>query len=345
MLLTLPFPACCLHPQLQCSSGLTAVQSASSTDSQASSSPAHASNKRDPASSEAQQSAEALTLALTPDDCTEPIAAPAALQPESGGDVITADEDATPLAPAEALPLLQQPKVSLHIDGTYIVQNYTWLVSSSVAPEALQVYANSTAAAQFSVTALRVPVRPSVPPKYYIEGTISVENHHRKAIDVASISAVLPWGQTAMCKPDDVVLPLKLEPSAKTSCTFRMQYDLGLKPSSMRAHATLVGNPRPLKSWPKPFNFNKADTSWSAGACARVAMEFRSDATDVSVTHAGGDAPSFDGVGTEVCEDFAKWDFTVLVTPIRKVEGMAMVSMYTTVLVARLVESDGQAAL
>jgi hypothetical protein len=238
-----------------------------------------------------------------------------------------ADSPTLPGKNGRTPPRLRKPKVSLHIDGTHIVSNYTWLLTSSVAPEALPVYANSTAAAQFTISALRVPVRPSELPKYYVDGTITVENHNSAGIEVASINAVLPWGQTALCKPsEDAVFPVKLDASGTLTCSFRLQYDLGLKPSSLRAQVNVVGSPEPLKSWPKKFNFNRANLAYSAGACARVKTSFASDANDVSVTYAGGEAPDFGAEGTEVCEDFAKWDFTVLVTPVNKADGVAMVS-------------------
>jgi hypothetical protein len=88
----------------------------------------------------------------------------------------------------------------------------------------------------------------------------------------------------------------------------------------------LVGSPQPLKSWPKQFNFKRANMAYSAGACARVEMAFATDATDLSVTHAGGDAPDFAAPGTEVCDEFNKWYFTVLATPVGKVDGSAVVS-------------------
>jgi hypothetical protein len=254
---------------------------------------------------------------------------------ESAGDDADSEQQQDAEADSPALkgskgrppPRLRKPKVSLHVDGTHIVSNYTWLLSSSVAPEALPVYANSTAAAQFTISALRVPVRPSEMPKYYVDGTITVENHNSAGIEVASINAVLPWGQTAVCKPaDDAVYPVKVDASGSLTCTYRLQYELGLKPSSLRAQVIVVGSPEPLKSWPKKFNFNRANLAYSAGACARVKTSFASDANDVSVTYAGGEAPDFGAEGTEVCEDFAKWDFTVLVTPVNKVDGVAMVS-------------------
>lgn len=251
-----------------------------------------------------------------------------AAEEEDTGELLEQDPEADGQNPSHMPSRLQQPKIKLHIDGTYIVNNFTWLISSSVAPEQLQVYANSTAAAQFTVTALRVPVRPSAPHKYFVEGTITVSNPSTGQIDVAGINAVLPWGEAAMCKPTgDLVYPAKLDASAKLTCTFRLEYKLGLKPSSLRAHLSFVGSPNALKSWPKPFNFDRPDWSWSPGACARVSTSFTADSPDVSVTHAGGEAPAFGEPGTEVCQDFAKWDFTVLVTPVGEADGIATVSV------------------
>jgi len=319
--------------QLVCTSSIVAVSTSSSLRHTGSTS--HSADDAASRGGQASQpGSETLEVNIIPDECSRSLAPSSSpeLLPEAGQvegetseDVILQEPSETPPAPTK-FPLLQGPKVSLRIDGTFIVSNFTWLISSSVAPEVLQIYANSTAAAQFSVTALRVPVRPSIPPEYFVGGTITVENPSHTTIEVASIHAVLPWGQTASCKPDDLVLPAKVDPSVQVSCTFRLQYTLGLKPSSLRAHVNLVGSAKPLKSWPKPFAFDKADWSWSAGTCARVAMDFKSDATDVSVTHAGGSAPALDGTATEVCDEFAKWDFTVLVTPVGKAEGVAMVS-------------------
>jgi hypothetical protein len=324
----------CFCAQLSCDSDITTLPTSSSKGSRPGQLRALRSFSSSSSSSSAKLSTSTLILDVIPAECEANGASADELLPESGelGDDADYEEGAQPEeAPkpvnARKQRPLRQPKVSLHIDGTYIVNNYTGLVSSSVAPEVLKVYANSTAAAQFSVTALRVPVRPSVPPTYFVEGTITVQNQNAREIEVSSVNAVLPWGQAALCKPaDDVVFPTKVDASAKLTCTFRLQYGLGLKPSSLRAQVSVVGSSQPWKSWPKTFTFKKANLGWRAGACARVSMAFKADASDLSVTHAGGDAPNFGGQGTEVCEDFAKWDFTVLVTPVGKADGTAMVS-------------------
>jgi hypothetical protein len=331
----------CFCAQLSCNSDITTLPISSNKESRPAQLRALRSFGSSSSSGSTKLSTSTLTLDVIPADCEANGASSDELVLESGELADNTDYEEGP-PPEEAPKLvngrkqrpLRQPKVSVHIDGTYIVSNYTWLVSSSVAPEVLKVYANSTAAAQFSVTALRVPVRPSVPPTYFVEGTITVQNQNAREVEVSSVNAVLPWGQAALCKPaDDVLFPAKVDASAKLTCTFRLQYDLGLKPSSLRAQVNLVGSSQPWKSWPKPFTFKKANLGWSAGACARVSMAFKADASDLSVTHAGGDAPDFGGQGTEVCEDFAKWDFTVLVTPVGKVDGTAMVSATAAVAV------------
>lgn len=341
-----PPPPC---PQLSCTNDLTAVPSSGKGGVPVSlQQPLRGGgiSSGSSSSSPAKLSTSSLILDIMSKDCEEAEAQTPELSPESGqvGEKAAGEEDYEAAPPAEDEPgptpggssgswpakqrPLRQPRVSLHIDGTYVISDYTWLISSSVAPESLRVYANSTAAAHYSVTALRVPVRPTVPPDYFIEGTITVDNQNTQQIEVASISAVLPWGQAALCKPsNDVVFPAKVDASSQLTCTFRLQYELGLKPGSLRAQVQLVGSPQPLKSWPKQFNFKRANMAYSAGACARVSMAFATDVSDLSVTHAGGDAPDFVGPGTEVCDEFNKWYFTVLATPVGKVDGSAVVSV------------------
>lgn len=211
---------------------------------------------------------------------------------------------------------LHNPKVWLDIHNTYVVGNFTWLLSSVVAPEKLQIYQNSTAAAHYTITVLRVPLEPTQPLLRIIDGIITVTNNHWQPIDIASIAAVLPWGRAALCQPEpDFPLPGRLDPGVKISCRYRVEYELGDKPSSLRAHLNLVGNPQPLKSWARSFRFDKPDWSLSPGACARLSTAFDADTDKVSVNMVAGEAPGSGGTFLDVCDDYAKFEFGVLVTP------------------------------
>jgi hypothetical protein len=160
-----------------------------------------------------------LSLTATPVNCPTP--PPPQLPPPS------------PPTPNPGFQDRPEPQLSVTVTKTYIAGAYSWSVSSTVTPSSMQIYAGSSSTAHYSVPVTR-KLATSPTPKYLVDGVITVTNPSNQAMPIQAVNALLPWNVASPASCLTLNLPGTLNPGASASCTFRLNYELGPQPSTVR---------------------------------------------------------------------------------------------------------------
>lgn len=130
-----------------------------------------------------------------------------------------------------------EPQLSVTVTKTYVAGAFAWAVASSVTPSRMEIYAGSSSTAQYSVKVTR-SLSSSPAPNYLVDGVITVTNPSSQAITIQAVNALLPWNVASPATCSNLNLPGTLNPGAAASCSFRLNYELGPQPSSVRCART-----------------------------------------------------------------------------------------------------------
>jgi len=253
-----------------------------------------------------------LTLQATPINCPKP---PDPLLLNQATQVVP-----TPVllpSPSPTLGLRQAvPSVTAQITRTAVRGTFSWTLSTELTPANQAISQGSLGQmGRYTVIATPVPVPGAAVAQYQIDGVTTISNTDAaSSIRVDEAFVVVADAAVALaCTP---ALPGILQPGARVSCPFSVNYNAGGRANSLVGRVRVVsdwGVPSTAESATVPFTFDSADVSQADGACARVSQTFATDHFDlVQLT---GVAPSFSPAEpTTVCSPVT-WAFDVRFTP------------------------------